>query len=158
MPSGVCKQLCLQKNYLLFLSCNQGCFQAHSELAANLSEAAKHVGPSSPQWSYTLQSQSDCCFAQIRDRRRMGIKMAASLQSFPAAITTCLLPPCCQETQKAHLLWSYPKPDCPEQGWPAGIGITQLLPSQPAHPLPTQGMVDSVQQLEPHVSYLPKNT
>lgn len=33
MPSGI-KPLLLQKNYLLFLACNQGCFQAHSEQGA----------------------------------------------------------------------------------------------------------------------------
>lgn len=37
MPSGI-KLLCLQKNYLLFLACNQDCFQAHLELAASSQE------------------------------------------------------------------------------------------------------------------------
>lgn len=37
MPGGI-KPLRLQKNYLLFLAFNQGCFQAHSELAASSQE------------------------------------------------------------------------------------------------------------------------
>lgn len=122
-----------------------------------LSGAAKHAGPSFPQCSCTLQSQSHCYFAQVKDRSRMKNKMAASLQCFPAA-TTCLLPSCCQETQKAHLLLNYPKPDCPEKSRPAATGTIQSWPSQPAHPLPGQVKVESVLQLEPHVAHLPKNT
>lgn len=46
---------------------------------SKLSGAAKHAEPSSPQCSCTLKSQSHCCFAQVRDRNRMGNRMVPSL-------------------------------------------------------------------------------
>lgn len=145
---------------LFTFSCLQlGLLASLFRTGSKFSGAAKHAGPSSPQCSCTLQSQSCCCFAQVRHRSRMGNnKMAASLQRFPAAITTSLLPSCCQETQKACLLWSYSKPVCTEQSWPAATGTTQPWTSHPAHSLPAQVMVESVLQLEPHVAYLPKTT